>query len=82
LAAIPDAFYLEANKVRSVRREYLHLITKNTERIEQDAYDVYAAAFAVVKELVALPVAEGGLSVPLHLDSYLRAEKLQSDGSP
>lgn len=75
LGAIPNEFADDATTVREIRREYLHYLSKDYTRIEEDAYRTYTAAFRVVKSLVALPLGEQGkLAIPAHLRSYLQSK--------
>lgn len=73
--AIPKEFADNDTAVREIRREYLHYLSKDCSRIEDDAYKAYTAAFRVVKPLVALPLGEKGkLAIPTHLKSYLQSK--------
>ncbi len=75
LKAIPDQLAADANTAGEIRREYLHFLSKNYDRVEENAFEAYAATFRVVKPLVALPIGtEGAVVVPGHLKSYLESK--------
>ena len=76
LSLVNPSLLDQADVVRKLRREYLHFLEKSHKHLAQDAVSAYAAAFAVVSALVALPIANSRLVVPNHLDSYLRAKRL------
>jgi len=55
----------DANKVRKIRNEYLHFLSKDYSKIEKDAEEAYKASFRLVKDLVDLPVGkEGKIVIP------------------
>jgi hypothetical protein len=72
LSVITKELARDANCVREIRREYLHFLSKDYSRIEEDAYKAYIAVFRVIKALVGLPLGDQGkLVIPSHLKSYL-----------
>jgi len=63
----------DANKVRKIRNEYLHSLSKDYSKIEEDAVEAYKASFRLIKSLVDLPVGnEGKIVIPEHLTNYLK----------
>lgn len=79
LGAISDKFAKDAHTVREIRRGYLHFLSKDYSKSEKDAYEVYTAAFRVIKPLVALPLGKKGkLVVPSHLKTYLESKAVTS----
>lgn len=82
LGAITDELADNANTVRRIRRAYLHFLSKDYTKLEEDAYEAYKAAFRVIKPLVALPLGEQGkLVIPAHLKSYLESKGVSSPNS-
>jgi len=62
----------DADKVRKIRNEYLHSLSKDYSGIDEDAIDAYKSSFRLIKSLVDLPVGnEGKIVIPEHLASYL-----------
>ena len=63
----------DANKVRKIRNGYLHFLSKDYSRIEEDAEDAYKASFRLIKSLVDLPIGnEGKIVIPERLTNYLK----------
>jgi hypothetical protein len=55
-----------------LRREYLHLLTKDFTKLEADAYAAYIRAYRIVDAVVGLPLGDkGALAVPARLRGYL-----------
>lgn len=79
---ISDERLSDANTVRKIRREYVHFLSKDYAKLEEDAYKTYKSAFRVIKSLVELPLGKsGGLAIPFHLKSYLESKGVFSSNS-
>ena len=73
LGAISAELASHADKVRELRAEYLHFLSKDYDQLDEDAYVAYVAAFHVIKAVVSLPLGdEGKLAIPSHLSAYLK----------
>lgn len=80
LGMVTELFYDNVESVRRIRREYLHLLSKSFDRLEEDAYEAYVSACSIVKGLISLvPGPQGGLLVPNHLMDYLKRKRVIAD---
>jgi hypothetical protein len=62
----------DANRVREIRRGYLHFLSKDYSEIEKDSEDAYKSSLRFIKSLADLPIGKGGtITIPDHLLEYL-----------
>lgn len=61
-----------ANRIRCIRREYLHLLSKDFSELERDAESAYSDALSIVRMATGISVGEGGRgALPELLQHYL-----------
>lgn len=79
LGAISGERTKDAHTIRKIRRLYLHFLSQDYTKLEEDVYKTYKAAFRVIKSLVELPLGKsGGLAIPIHLKPYLESRGVLS----
>lgn len=78
LEVITDAFADGAHRVRKIRNDYLHNLSKSYIHIEEDALTAYEESAQIVKATVGLPVDKGSIIVPNHLRDFVHDKGLIS----
>mgnify|MGYP000666252137 CR=1 FL=1 len=63
----------DANLVKKIRNDYLHSLSKDYNKIDEDAEAAYKASCRFTKILTDLPIGKGGtVTIPGHLKVYLK----------
>jgi len=83
IGVIPKTFAKDVDKVRTVRREYLHFLSKDYGDIEDDACECYSATCRAIKSLIGLPLGDKGkIRIPRHLEKYMASKGIiEADNS-
>lgn len=83
MRVIPQNLAENLDKVRKIRREYLHFLKKDYSAIEDDACQAYEATCLTVKTLVGIPLDDKGkFRIPSHLERYMRSKEVIEPSSP
>lgn len=71
-----------ALRIKKTRNKYLHVLSGDWTRLEQDAINIYGDTVLLVDAIVGLKGADGGrIGVPAHLRRYLGKQE-EFDSNP
>ena len=71
---INDALKMSFDRIRTTRRQYLHLWSKDYDKLSVDAVDCYRDALKIVASVLGQTIRDGKLVLDAKLTRYLRTQ--------